>query len=93
MKPFLEKDKNIVKKILKGVQLKRPNGVQSALLRRHFLELTQTFMIPLERYLASLMPLARNISPYRADPKVKPFSAEDFLRSLEACGPQVVLQL
>jgi hypothetical protein len=46
-------------------------------------------MIPLERYLASLMPLARNISPYRAAPKVKPFSAEDFLRSLDACGPQV----
>ena len=88
-KPFLEKDKAIVKKILKGVQLKRPNGVQSALLRRHFLELTQTFMIPLERYLASLMPLARNISPYRAAPKVKPFLAEDFLRSLDACGPQV----
>lgn len=75
---------------MKGVQLKRPNGVQSALLRRHFLELTQTFMIPLERYLASLMPLARNISPYRAAPKVKPFSAEDFLRSLDACGPQVI---
>jgi hypothetical protein len=48
-------------------------------------------MIPLERYLASLMPLARNISPYRAAPKVKPFSAEDFLRSLDACGPQVKL--
>ena len=60
--------------------------VQSALLRRYFLELTQvsyfllcrlfsannlqTFMIPLERYLASLMPLARTISPFRAPPKV-----------------------
>ena len=30
----------------------------------------QTFMIPLERYLASLMPLARTISPFRAPPKV-----------------------
>jgi len=30
-KPFLEKDKAIVKKILKGVQLKRPNGVQVSL--------------------------------------------------------------
>ena len=34
-----------------GVQLKRPVEVQSALLRRYFLELTQTFLIPLERYL------------------------------------------
>ena len=46
-------------------------------------------MIPLERYLTSLMPLAKNISPYRAAPKVKPFIIEDFLRSLESGGPQL----
>ena len=63
-KALLEKDKAMVKRVLKGVQLKRPNAVQSALIRRHFLELTSTFMIPLERYLTSLMPLAKNISPY-----------------------------
>merc|ERR1719382_1223357 len=88
-KPLLERDKDIVKKINKGLQLKRPNAVQSALIRRHFLELTQTFMIPLERYLASLMPLARNISPYRAAPKVKPFNQAEFLTSLDNCGPQL----
>merc|ERR1719322_842763 len=49
-KPLLDKDKEIVKKVLKGVQLKRPVEVQTALLRRYFLELTQTFIIPLERY-------------------------------------------
>ena len=88
-KALLEKDKSMVKRVLKGVQLKRPNAVQSALIRRHFLELTTTFMMPLERYLASLMPLAKNISPYRAAPKVKPFIMEDFLRSLESSGPQL----
>jgi hypothetical protein len=92
-KPFLDKDKVVIKRILKGVQLKRPSEVQSALLRRHFLELTQTFIIPLERYLASLMPLAKNVSPYRAVPKVKPFNAEDFLASLETCGPQLTSAL
>ena len=88
-KPLLEKDKAIVKRIVKGVQMKRPLEVQSALIRRHFLELTQTFMIPLERYLASLMPLARNISPYRAPPKVKPFNPDEFIASLENGGPQL----
>merc|ERR1719228_2428748 len=88
-KPLLDKDKDIDKKILKGIQLKRPGEVQTALLRRHFLELTQTFMIPLERYLAGLMPLARSISPYRAPPKVRPFSCDDFIRSLESSGPQL----
>jgi len=88
-KSLLDKDKDIVKKITKGLQLKRPVEVQTALLRRYFLELTQTFMIPLERYLSSLMPLARTISPYRAPPKVRPFSCDDFIRSLEASGPQL----
>ncbi len=88
-KALLDKDKTIVKQVQKGVQLKRPNAVQSALIRRHFLELTQTFMIPLERYLASLMPLAKNISPYRAAPKVKTFNPDDFMKSLENCGPQL----
>ena len=40
-KPHLEKDREIVKRILKGVQLRRPAEVQTALLRRYFLELTQ----------------------------------------------------
>lgn len=47
------------------MQNKRPEEVQSALLRRHFLELTQSFMIPLERYMSTLMPLQRNISPFK----------------------------
>lgn len=64
-RPFLHKDKVILKKLLKGVQTKRPGEVQTALLRRHLLELTQSFMIPLERYMASLMPLQKNISPYK----------------------------
>jgi hypothetical protein len=42
-KALLDRDKDIVKKILKGVQLRRPVEVQTALLRRYFLELTQVF--------------------------------------------------
>lgn len=54
-----------MKRLLKGVQTGRPVEVQTALLRRHLLELTQSFMIPLERYVASLMPLQKNICPYK----------------------------
>lgn len=64
-KPFLHKDKTILKKLLRGIQTKRPGEVQTALLRRHLLELTESFMIPLERYIASLMPLQKNISPFK----------------------------
>lgn len=64
-RPFLHKDKAIQSKLLKGVQTKRPSNVQTVLLRRHLLELTHSFMIPLERYMGSLMPLQKNISPFK----------------------------
>lgn len=32
---------------LQGVQQKRPSAAQNAILRRYFLELTQSFIIPL----------------------------------------------
>ena len=64
-KAHLNKDKVLLKSITKGVQTCRPSQVQSALIRRHFLELTQSFIIPLERYVARLMPLQKSISPYK----------------------------
>lgn len=88
-KPFLQKDRNILKKILKGIESHRPAEVQSAIIRRHLLELTQSFLIPLERYMASLMPLQKNISPFRAPPVVQPFNPDEFLKSLETAGPQL----
>ncbi|XP_038115021.1 uncharacterized protein LOC6053032 [Culex quinquefasciatus] len=88
-KPFISKDKAFLKKILLGIKTERPPSVQSALLRRHLLELTQSFMIPLERYLASLMPLQKDISPFKSAPQPNPFKQEDFLATLEECGPQL----
>ncbi|XP_072027422.1 protein DENND6A-like isoform X2 [Amphiura filiformis] len=88
-KPFLSKDKSIIKRLVKGVQTKRPQEVQDAMLRRHLLELTQSFIIPLERYVASLMPLQRNISPWKHPPRLKPFEPEEFLKTLEHSGPQL----
>lgn len=88
-KPFLQRDKNLIKKVLLGVKMKRPAAVQSALIRRHLLELTQSFMIPLERYIASLLPLQRDISPFKATPVPGEFKQEDFLATLENLGPQL----
>ncbi|KAK5877223.1 hypothetical protein CesoFtcFv8_026487 [Champsocephalus esox] len=88
-KSFLHKDKVLIKRLLKGIQRKRPSEVQSAILRRHLLELTQSFIIPLERYMASLMPLQRSVSPWKTPPQIRPFSQEDFLLSLDDTGPQL----
>lgn len=92
-KPFLQKDKSVIKKIMHGIKTKRPASVQSALLRRHLLELTQSFMIPLERYMASLMPLQKDISPFKAAPNPHQFKQDDFLATLEQSGPQLTAPL
>ncbi|XP_065206183.1 protein DENND6B-like [Planococcus citri] len=88
-KPFLNKDKLVIRKLIKGLQMKRPSEVQSAILRRHLLELTQSFMIPLERYMSTLMPLKKNISPLKAAPHPLPFNPDDFIASLDISGPQL----
>ncbi|XP_068019803.1 protein DENND6A isoform X1 [Melanerpes formicivorus] len=88
-KPYLNKDEEIVKQLQKGVQKKRPMEAQSVILRRYFLELTESFIIPLERYVASLMPLQKCISPWKSPPQLRQFSQDDFMKTLEKAGPQL----
>ncbi|XP_046502384.1 protein DENND6B isoform X5 [Equus quagga] len=86
----LHRDKALLKRLLKqGLQKKRPSDMQTALLRRHLLELTQSFIIPLEHYMASLMPLQKSIMPWKTPPQIRPFRQDDFLCSLEHAGPQL----
>ncbi|XP_023365163.1 protein DENND6B isoform X2 [Otolemur garnettii] len=85
----LHRDKALLKRLFKGVQKKRSSDAQSVLLRRYLLELTHSFIIPLEHYMASLMPLQKSISPWKTPPQIRPFSQDDFLRSLEHAGPQL----
>uniref|UniRef100_A0A3P9ISI3 DENN/MADD domain containing 6B n=1 Tax=Oryzias latipes TaxID=8090 RepID=A0A3P9ISI3_ORYLA len=92
-KTFLHKDKILIKRLLKGIQRRRPSEAQSAILRRHLLELTQSFIIPLERYMASLMPLQRSVTPWKTPPQIRPFVQEDFLSTLEHAGPQLTSPL
>ncbi|XP_076845063.1 protein DENND6A isoform X2 [Brachyhypopomus gauderio] len=92
-KTFLNKDEDIIKQLQKGIQQKRPSPAQNAILRRYFLELTQSFIIPLERYVASLMPLLKSICPWKSPPQLKPFVQEEFMKTLEKAGPQLTSRL
>lgn len=87
--PFLNKDKETLKNLIRGAESNRPSEAQSAILRRYFIELTQSFMIPLERYFSSLMPLHKSISPFKSVPKLKDFDADEFLRNLKQAGPEL----
>ncbi|GCB74124.1 hypothetical protein scyTo_0003211 [Scyliorhinus torazame] len=88
-KTFLHKDKTLIKRLLKGIQRKRSAEVQSVIVRLHLLELTQSFIIPLERYVASLMPLQRTITAWKNPPQIRPFIKEEFMKTLEYAGPQL----
>uniref|UniRef100_A0AAA9RWA7 DENN domain containing 6A n=2 Tax=Bos TaxID=9903 RepID=A0AAA9RWA7_BOVIN len=92
-KPYLNRDEDIIKQLQKGVQQKRPSEAQSVILRRYFLELTQSFIIPLERYVASLMPLQKSISPWKSPPQLRQFLPEEFMKTLEKTGPQLTSRI
>uniref|UniRef100_A0A3B4AAN9 UDENN domain-containing protein n=1 Tax=Periophthalmus magnuspinnatus TaxID=409849 RepID=A0A3B4AAN9_9GOBI len=92
-KTFVHKDKILIKRLLKGIQRKRPSEVQSAILRRHLLEVTQSFIIPLERYMASLMPLQRSVTAWKTPPQIRPFNQDEFMATLDHSGPQLTSML
>uniref|UniRef100_A0A1I7ZM86 UDENN domain-containing protein n=1 Tax=Steinernema glaseri TaxID=37863 RepID=A0A1I7ZM86_9BILA len=85
-RPYLTRDKGLYKKLSKSSQSPE---VLNSILCRHFLEITQSFMIPLERYLSSLMPLKKHISPFKAVPQARSFDHEEFLKTLSDNGPSL----
>lgn len=46
-----------------------------------------------ERYVASLMPLQKSISPWKSPPLLRPFVQQDFMKTLEKAGPQLTSRL
>lgn len=46
-----------------------------------------------ERYVASLMPLQKSISPWKSPPQLRAFISQDFMKTLEKAGPQLTSRL
>ncbi|KAE8616905.1 hypothetical protein XENTR_v10008925 [Xenopus tropicalis] len=88
-KPFLHKDKTLIKQLMKGLQKKFPSSTLSSILRKHLFELTQSFILPLERYMGSLMPHHSSITAWKNPPQVRPFQQEELMKMLEHTGPQL----
>uniref|UniRef100_A0A1I8BI80 UDENN domain-containing protein n=1 Tax=Meloidogyne hapla TaxID=6305 RepID=A0A1I8BI80_MELHA len=82
-KQFLAQDKTLTRRLLHSPS---DSNSQFKILRKYFLELTQSFMSPLESYIATLMPLRREICPFQTVPQMRPFSLEQFLTSLKHFG-------
>ncbi|VUZ47053.1 unnamed protein product [Hymenolepis diminuta] len=88
-KPFLKKDAGFFKRLKKSLIDGTPEECISLAIQRFFQELTMSFLIPLEHYLSMLMPLHRDVSPFRSVPVLKRFNMNDFFRTLESAGPQL----
>ena len=92
-KCFTQKDKSFVKLIEKPPTLhgKRPIEAQNLIIKKYFEDLTCNFLIPLERYLVSLIPISRDINPWLTAPTIKQFNTENFIKTLAANGPQQIV--
>eukprot|EP01126_Amoeba_proteus_P052035 TRINITY_DN6256_c1_g1_i1.p1 TRINITY_DN6256_c1_g1~~TRINITY_DN6256_c1_g1_i1.p1 ORF type:complete len:394 (+),score=80.55 TRINITY_DN6256_c1_g1_i1:761-1942(+) len=70
----------------KLVKMSSDEGVAGALndelLRRHFTQLTDQFMKPLESYFKHLVPSKRSISAWKKTPSVQAFKEADFLQTI-----------
>ncbi|KAJ3126014.1 Protein dennd6b [Nowakowskiella sp. JEL0407] len=83
-KSFLTKDKKLIKSIIEcGIVRGYPSQVLDNLIRRHFMELTDRFLQPLNRYFETL--IVGN--PKDIKPEIKPFQQETFLKMVESNVP------
>ena len=92
-KACLSRDKILLRKIEKGEKGNYPAETLNALLCKYITELTQSFLIPLERYIGSLMPLQRSILPWKSPPKLRKFNIDEFLATLPNYGPHLTSKL
>jgi len=86
--PFVSVDKKILKKLEEA----KGNVIAcEQVLQFHFFELTQSFLLPFERYFQTLVPSGRTISPWKGTPRVRGFQIDGFLKSLNEMGPQLAI--
>ncbi|KAJ1985246.1 hypothetical protein H4R33_004109 [Dimargaris cristalligena] len=108
-KSVVGKDRALLAKITTAAEAGYTSSyILNNILRRHFLDLTEKFLAPLNRYFSTLIPktnplLHSNLTnrPYSQQPQpqpqqlrlqLKPFNQEDFLKSLHAHGSQIPLR-
>ncbi|RKP34008.1 hypothetical protein BJ085DRAFT_7708, partial [Dimargaris cristalligena] len=108
-KSVVGKDRALLAKITTAAEAGYTSSyILNNILRRHFLDLTEKFLAPLNRYFSTLIPktnplLHNNLTnrPYSQQPQpqpqqlrlqLKPFNQEDFLKSLHAHGSQIPLR-
>lgn len=87
-KSVISRDRDLVKMLTEAsVRGYPPDWVLNNILRRHFVDLTEKFLVPLNRYFSTLIPT--NISADGQVPRLRPFQTDQFMKSLKEHGPQL----
>ena len=88
----MSRDKSLLKKIAE-MSIKQSSFQQmDDLLQRHFVELTERFVQPLNRFYETLLtasPLQMTLSSLRSKPEIRPFRQELFYKMLEQSLPKL----
>ncbi|CAG8473351.1 12061_t:CDS:2 [Funneliformis caledonium] len=89
-KSVIAKDKAILKLLAEAIARGYPSDyLLNNILRRYFVELTEKFLVPLNRYFSTLIPFHITLSSSQEPPQLKPFKTDVFLKSLQEHGPQI----
>ncbi|KAI8884960.1 DUF1630-domain-containing protein, partial [Backusella circina FSU 941] len=81
-KTVISRDRELIKMLTEAsVRGYPPDWVLNNILRRHFVDLTEKFLAPLDRYFNTLIP------PCGDKVRLKPFQADQFLKSLKDHPP------
>ncbi|KAI8977647.1 hypothetical protein BDF20DRAFT_821090 [Mycotypha africana] len=90
-KSTIARDRDLIKMLTEAtVRGYPPDWVLNNILRRHFVDLTEKFLVPLNRYFTTLIPVK---IPANGDvPRLKPFQTDQFMKSLKEHGPQLPLK-
>ncbi|KAG0183266.1 Protein dennd6a [Apophysomyces sp. BC1021] len=86
-KAVIAKDRELLRMLTEAAVRGHPQDwVLNNILRRHFVDLTEKFLVPLNRYFSTLIPV--NI-PNTKPPRLRPFQTDQFMKSLKEHGPQL----
>ncbi|KAI9094902.1 hypothetical protein DFS34DRAFT_627620 [Phlyctochytrium arcticum] len=86
-KSYLSKDRKLIKEVVESAIRGRASHILDNMLRRHFIDLNERFIQPLNRYFESLVvgnPSHMSLSNLRTRPEIKPFKQDMFLKSVES---------
>ncbi|KAG2227478.1 hypothetical protein INT45_007504 [Circinella minor] len=83
-KGIIAKDRQLLKMLTEAsMRGHPPDWVLNNMLRRHFVDLTGKFLVPLDRYFSTLIPAPIQFQTDSGPPQLRPFQTEQFMKSLK----------